>query len=203
MGLREIRVILNGRAMSKQREVEAEIKTSSGTVITVKGAADEVSKVAALFANGSQQGGGINSQAGTALYKGSLDGIAEKDNDGNVHVIVADLKAKNALDAAKRLLYVTLLARKRLLQEHKTNRRSVTSVLTNYGLNDGNTRNLISKDKALIKDGRKTLSLSAAAVPQAAKYIQEMQDPSLHGKWSPGTTRKRRKSKKTAAKSKQ
>jgi hypothetical protein len=191
--------------MTKQKQIEAEIKTPAGTVITLKGAADEISKVAALFTSGSQQtrSGATSPEGGVITAPGSLDGIAEKDEEGNVSIVVSDLKARNAKDAAKRLIYVTLLARKKLLQEQKTDRAVVTSVLTNYGLYDGNSRHLISKDKALIKDGRKKLTLSAAAAPQAAKYIQEIQDPAVKGKWSPGITRKRRKPKKTVGKSKQ
>jgi hypothetical protein len=190
--------------MSSKKQLEAEIKTSGGTVITLRGAVDDISKVAALFASGSRQPGAevISQTGGGAAPQASLEGIAEKDADGNINIVITDLKAKNAVDAAKRLIYVTLLARKRLLQEQKTDRATIAAALTNYGVNDGNARNLISKDKALIKDGRKNLSLSAGAAPTAAKYVQEIQDSSVVGKWSPGKTRKRRKSKKSASKSK-
>jgi hypothetical protein len=96
------------------------------------------------------------------------------------------------LDAAKRLAYITLLAKRELLQEKKTDRATFNKVLKSYNLYDGNTRSLISKDKALVKEGKKLIYLSAAGIPQARQFVEEIRDSSISGKWTPSTTRRRR-----------
>jgi hypothetical protein len=182
--------------MSK-KQIEAEIKTATGTVITLRGASDEVSSVVGLFAGGSATGHTQTTTATPAAPRprlSSLDGIAETDEEGNVHIIVSDLKAKNALDAAKRLIYITLFARRTLLQEQRTARAVLNQVLTGYGLYDGNVRRLISRDKALVKQ-TKNISLSTAATPQVQEYITQIKDASTKGKWTPGASRKRRRAK--------
>jgi hypothetical protein len=111
--------------------------------------------------------------------------------------LVGDLKAKSAMDAAKRLIYITLLVRRDLLQEKKTKRAIVNDVLKSYNLYDGNTRNIIPKDRALVCEGLEYVSLSGAATPIAWEYVKAVQDSSVTGSWRPTTVRKRRaKSKK-------
>jgi hypothetical protein len=186
--------------MPKAKRIEAEIKTASGTTIVLKGDSAEVLRVIGMFtsetAPGSAASGRIAASNPLAGTGANLSGIAETDGDNNVHIVVADLKAKNILDAAKRLIYTTLFARRELLKEAKTDRKLLNKVLESYNLYDGNTRNIIPRDRALVKEGRKFVTLSAAALPTVRKYVQEIQDPATTGKWHPTKARRRRRNKK-------
>lgn len=181
--------------MDDQKKIEAQVTTPTGATILIKGDKDDVAQVLALFtgSTGSQSGvGGGKTQTGSASPK-ALHLVAEKDDDGNINIVATDLKAKSAMDAATRLIYVALLARRELLQEKKVERALVNDVLRSYNLYDGNTRNIIPSDKALVTDGRKYVSLSAAALPKAWQYVKEIQDPSVSGKWTPSLKRRRPK----------
>jgi hypothetical protein len=175
-------------------QLEAHVTTPSGATILIRGAKEDVTKVLELFALPNPP---TSPPARSHHGQGhaSLDGIAEKDDDGNVNLVVADLKAKSAMDAAKRLIYITLLARRELLAEKKTERATVNDVLRSYNLYDGNTRGIIPSDKALVAEGRKFVSLSTAALPRAWEFVKEIHDPAVSGAWSPTVRRRRSKSK--------
>jgi hypothetical protein len=112
--------------------------------------------------------------------------------------VATDLKAKTAIDAAHRVIYLTLLARRQLLNEKKTPRKIIVEALRSWNLYDGNSRRLIARDKALIRDGRKTVSLSNPAVEEAWKCATHIQDPGVKGEWTPsGGRRHRARGKKT------
>src|SRR2546427_8179802 len=168
--------------MTKDKNVEAQVTTAEGTTILIKGDKKDVAELLTVFA-GHSSGGGTGGGAAAGVLSGTrkrdfTEG-AEKDEDGNVHIVVTDLKAKNAMDAARRLIYVTLLARRELLQEKKTERATIKELLRSYNLYDGNTRNIIPKDRSLVREGRKYVSLSGAAVPIAGEFVKAIQDATI------------------------
>jgi len=178
------------------KAIEAAIQRPDGTKIVLKGAREEIEKVVGLFAGGPmgryQPTGSRGSMGG-----GNLDSVAELDEDGKVHVVAPDLKALSAIDAAKRLLYVGLLARRELLNERKSLRADIVNLLKNWNLYDGNVRKMIPSDRGVIKEGRKYLSLSSAAIPIAWEWVREIQDPNTKGRWTlTGSKRRRGRSKK-------
>lgn len=177
------------------RDTEAQINLPDGTEITLKGSKTSVTEIVAAVAgtrrkDGSAADGGTRAGSSSTPV-GTLGGVAEKDN-GNVHIIATDLKAKNAMDAARRLVYVTLYARSVLLSEKKTARKALVEVLKGYNLYDGNTRRLIASDKGLIRDGRKTIWLSNPAAEVARGFVKEIQDPTTKGSWGISSRRRRR-----------
>ena len=83
--------------MTKDKHVEAKVTTAAGTTILIKGDKNDVADVLTVFAGHSSDGG---TGSGTAVGvlsgtpKGDFVEVAEKDEDGIVHIVVTDLKAK-------------------------------------------------------------------------------------------------------------
>lgn len=173
------------------RTVQASIETRGGTKIVLTGAQEEVAKVVSLFV-GESATNPKSSGSGSKMGKGDLEGVAERDEQGNMHIVAQDLKATSAIDAARRLLYVGLLARRELLGEKKSPRADVMGLLKSYRLYDGNARKMVASEKGLIPEGRKFLSISSAAMPTAWEWVREMQDQNTKGRWTPTGSRKRR-----------
>ena len=115
-----------------------------------------------------------------------LRGIAVATADGGLRMTIRDLKARTAKDAARRLIYVTILANETLSGSRQvSSRKTVVPALREYRLYDGNTRTLMSTDKGIIRSGD-LLALDAHARAEAETFLQEMQDPSIIGSWRPG-----------------
>lgn len=177
--------------------VEASIRLPDATEITIKGSKGHVAEIISGIAGrarGSSESGAGEAGAGGVDDRrtgGKLNGVAEKDAQGRVHIVATDLKAESAIDAAKRLLYVTLLARRDLLKEPNSPRKDVMETLRQWALYDGNSRALVASDKALLKQGRKTLSLSTPAVETAWGYVKEIQNPKVKGSWKPSSRGRR------------
>jgi hypothetical protein len=125
---------------------------------------------------------------------GGFDGIAEVDDENNLHMVLTDPKAKNAADAVERITYVLLLARKQLLGERETPRKIWVDAMKEYGIYSGNARAQISRDKGIIST-RTAMSLSNAKTPRAQEYVADIQNSELIGKWTPGKGRTRAKKK--------
>jgi len=183
--------------MTKEKMVEASITVPGGTQISIKGTKADVLEIATFLSSGKdgKSGESQKSEWGKVSSR-DLSGIAEVE-DGNCHILVQDLKAKNTIDAARRLIYVTLLVRKVLLNEPKSRRNYINEVLKGYNLYDGNTRNIIPKDRALVKEGKKFVRLSNTAVPTAWEYVREIKDTTVKGAWVPTKVNRRRRRKKT------
>ncbi len=177
------------------KDIEAQINLPDGTHITLKGSKTSVADILTGVARRARgQGGGDTGSSAQPMPPaafGTLASVAEKD-DGNVHITASDLKAKSAMEAAHRLVYVTLLARRTLLNETKTPRKVLVETLRGYNLYDGNSRLMIANDKGLVRDGRKSIWLSQPALDVARKFVNDIQDPNTKGTW--GFSPKRRRS---------
>lgn len=179
------------------KTVEASIRLPDGTEISVKGSKGHVSEIISTVAKertsrGDQPSGSGGSDGRASQSAGKLDNVAEKDSDGKVHIVATDLKAKTAIDAAHRVIYLALLARRQLLNETKTPRKIIVETLRGWNLYDGNSRRLIARDKALVRDGRKTVCLSNPALQEAWKYVKQIQDATVKGEWTPSGGRRHR-----------
>lgn len=183
----------NATPMAKSKHVEAHVTTAAGTTILMKGAKEDIGDLLAIFSG--QPTGGRTGTVRPAAHapQGNFAGVAELDANGSVQIVVTDLKAKNAMDAAKRLIYITLLARREMLSEKKTERGLINKVLKSYNLYDGNTRNIIPRDRALVSEGRKYVMLSGAATPIAWEFVRAVQDTTSAGSWRPTGSKKRRR----------
>ncbi len=170
------------------KDIEAQVSLPDGTQITVKGGKGSVADILTSIAGTARsrgQSGADPSRGGSlpgSTVVGTLAGVAEKD-DGNVHIIASDLKAKSAREAAHRLIYITLYARSVLLNEKKSPRKALVEALKNYNLYDGNTRRLVVSDKGVVREGKKTIWLSQPAAEVARKFIKEIQDSDTKGSW--------------------
>ncbi len=170
--------------------VEASIKLPDGTEISVKGSRGHVSEIISTVAKErtrrADHSSASDGQNGRLTQgAGKLENVVEKDPDGRVHIVATDLKVKTAIDAAHRVIYLALLGRRQLLNESKTSRKAVVEALRNWNLYDGNSRRLIARDRALVRDGRKTVALSNPALQEAWKFVKEIQDVNVKGDWTP------------------
>lgn len=170
---------------------EAEITRPDGSRIILRGDKNFVAEAVALIDGGGTGRQGAPAKQGAPLNSGAqasgpvdLSFIAEVDDEQKLQLTVADLKAASQADATQRLIYVALLARRQLLNEKKTPRKELLNHLRHYGLADGNSRALISRDKALVKEGSKSIRLSAPAVAVATGYVSEINDPKTVGTWT-------------------
>jgi hypothetical protein len=66
----------------------------------------------------------------------------------------------------------------------------ILPLLRKYRCYDGNTRTAIAKDKGLVRDGD-LISLDFHAEQYAEKIVGEILDPSIEGKWKPGSNKRR------------
>lgn len=176
---------------------EAEITRPDGLKIVLRGDKTFLAEAVALIGASADRQALTTKPAGQpggAVVSGAVDltSVAEVDDEQKLQLTVTDLKAANQADAAERLIYVALMARRQLLNEKKTPRKELLRHLRDYGLADGNSRALIVRDKALVKEGSKFIWLSAPAVVTAHRYINEINDPKILGTW----TRTRRASRK-------
>lgn len=179
-----------------EKPVEVQAKLPDGTEINLKGSKDQIKEI--LFAvtkGGRDRSPGSHeesdgSRAGRRNQPpASLDNVIQK-QDNNVHIVATDLKVKTAIDAAHRIIYLTLLGRHELLNESKTPRRVVVAALRQWNLYDGNSRRLIARDKALLREGRKTVALSNPALSEAWTFVKEVQDTKTKGEWKPSGGRR-------------
>ena len=182
--------------MSKSKKVSIKIEIGKNTIINCEGTTEDLIPVVSLFRTDLKtlEDKSIKEN----LTKNTDDssafiGIAEKDEEnGELNMVATDLKARSAIDATERLIYVTLLAHKELMGEKKVERNFLKKILNNYGLYNANTRNLISKDTALIKEGRKKIYLSMPATEKAKKFIEDIKNSELKGSWIQGKRGKKK-----------
>lgn len=125
------------------------------------------------------------------VRSGQIAGIAKLSNSGEVQLTVRDFKAKSANDAAIRLVHVLIWATARLTGATTlSSKNAIVPWLRKYRCYDGNTRWAIAKDKGLVRDGDE-LSLDFHSEQLAEKFVGEILDPSVEGKWKPGSTKRR------------
>lgn len=114
-----------------------------------------------------------------------MPGIAMLTDTGEIRITARDLKAQSAVDAAKRLIYLTLLASEQLKGEDKvSSRRVILPVLRAWRVYNGNTRSMMARDKGVIRAGD-ILSLDTFSRRAAEEYVHQISDDSVAGKWKP------------------
>jgi hypothetical protein len=126
-----------------------------------------------------------------ARRSGEIPGIAKLSQSGDVQVTVRDFKAKSANDAAIRLVHVLIWATTRLTGNGVVSSKGlIVPWLRKYRCYDGNTRWAIAKDKGLVRDGDQ-LSLDFHAEQLAEKFVGEILDPAIEGRWKPSTPKRK------------
>lgn len=112
-----------------------------------------------------------------------IPGIARLSEAGDLKITVRDLKARSGLDAAVRLAHVAIYAYERLSGgQALSSSRGLTPILREWRLYDGNTRTRLAKEKGVLRDGDE-LRLDAHSRRDAEKYVEEILDASVEGKW--------------------
>jgi hypothetical protein len=112
-----------------------------------------------------------------------MPGIARLSDSGDLHLTVRDLKARSGLDAAVRLAYVAIYAYQKLAGRALSSPSGLTPLLKSWRLYDGNTRARLARDKGILRNGD-DLSLDAHATRDAERFVQEILDDGIEGRWT-------------------
>jgi hypothetical protein len=129
------------------------------------------------------------SPSASGSERNELAGIAIISNTGDLRITARDLKAKSTNDAAIRLLLVTIRAHQLLLDQSGVSARKViVPLLKKWRAYDGNTRNAVAKHRGIVRLGDE-LSLDVHAQNEADRYIEEINDSSVSGKWQPSSSK--------------
>jgi hypothetical protein len=125
----------------------------------------------------------------------NLSAIATLTPEGQYHSSIRDLKAINAKDAAKRLVYTLIQSYTKLMNSSSVSRKEIINPeLIRWRLSDGNTRALIASDRGIIKIGDQ-LSLDQHAQNEADQFINDIKDSEKVGTWKPGIIKKQKRKK--------
>lgn len=126
-----------------------------------------------------------------------LSGVAELLPGGSIELTARDPKAKNLEDKVQRIVYVAIRANELLTGNKSTDKKKVVQkFLKKYKLTSGAARNALTRVPGLIKVGNEW-SLDGPAKDEADKYIREIKDDSIQGKFKHGTISRARKKKST------
>lgn len=119
--------------------------------------------------------------------------IATLTPEGEFHSSIRDLKAKNAAEAVKRLVYVLIRSYTKLMNSSSVSRKKIINPeIVKWRLANGHDRAFIASDKGIIKKGDQ-LSLDIHAQSEADQYIRDIMDPEISGSWKPGTTKRKQR----------
>ena len=134
---------------------------------------------------------GAADQKAISIESGEIRGIAKTSASGEVQLTVRDFKGRSANDVATRLVHVLVWATRRLTDApFASSRHSIVPALRRYRCYDGNTRAVLARDKGLVRDGD-NLSLDFHANELAEKFVAEILDANVEGRWRPGATKRR------------
>lgn len=126
-------------------------------------------------------GGGLNSE----VVGNEIPGIAQITGSGDFRLTVRDIKARSANDAAVRLAHVVIRAYQQLIGDDSVSSKKVLlPILRDWRAYDGNTRKALVAQKGILREGDQ-LSLDHHAKQDAERFIREILDDSIEGKWSP------------------
>jgi hypothetical protein len=125
---------------------------------------------------------------------GEIPGIAKLSPSGDLLWTVRDVKARTANDAAIRLAHVAIWAANQLTGVQNISSKNVlVPLLRRWRVYDGNTRKALAAQRGIVRDGD-SISLDFHAGQEAERYVNEILDPSVEGKWRPGAVRRRTQS---------
>lgn len=113
-----------------------------------------------------------------------IPGIARLTESGDLYLTVRDLKARSGLDAAVRLAHVAIYAYRQLTGQPLSSSKGLTPILKSWRIYDGNSRTRLAREKGIIRSGD-DLSLDAHATRDAERFVQEILDVNIEGKWKP------------------
>ena len=122
--------------------------------------------------------------SGTPHAQQELPGIARLTDAGELRLTARDLKARSGLDAAVRLAHIAVYAHEKLTGQPLSSSKGLTPLLKEWRLYDGNTRARLAKERGLVRSGD-ALSLDAHARRDAEKYIEEINNDEVTGRWKP------------------
>lgn len=135
--------------------------------------------------------------AKSKVHGKEIKGIAHIDDQGKFHLSVRDPKAKNTNEAARRLTYVVVRAHEQLTNNGKVSSKDVVvPILEAWRCYTGNTRNILSKDKGIRREGG-LLLLDTPAKEEADNFMKEILDDKIEGKWKPSASSGKTKKKET------
>lgn len=116
-----------------------------------------------------------------------------RERGGRLRLEEPQLKAKGKLDYTQRLTYLFLYAEERAGNE-SVPRSTLTTILDDSSVSDGNARSWIAKESALVKDGD-NVHLNSAGRRAARAYLKEVFTDETQPGWLPGEAGSSRSSK--------
>ena len=138
---------------------------------------------ALLDSQDNPQPGGSPPSGSPETNIGEIPGIAFLGDNGQLIITARDLKANSKIDAGIRLVHVAIRANELLNKEkYASSRKTVTPILREWGVYDGNTRREVANHKGIIRQ-KDNLSLDVHSKREADKIIKEILDDSIKGKW--------------------
>jgi len=152
--------------------IEAEIKTSSGTEIKLKGDTDDVAKVVGLFADQKTDGNKqkIESEAS------NLANIFDFE-EGNVNLIVKEVPGRKKKEKTINIAFLYLYGVKKIKKTNQAHKKEIMGICKDYGCFDStNFSTHIKSDNRLIlkKDGN--IKITQPGLNRAEELIKEINE---------------------------
>ena len=136
-------------------------------------------------------------QVSTGMTSSSeLSDLAEVDEDGSLDLHIRSFKAKNKIDCVNRLVHVVIYLHEKLTGEREIAGPVINKFLEDWRLYDGNARRFLAAHKGIkvkgTKGAQRTYYLDNPGKKEAEKFISEIRDDSVQGKFDPTKTQKKR-----------
>jgi PAS domain S-box-containing protein len=112
--------------------------------------------------------------------EGDLLGVACINNDGGFEIVIREFWASSRLDAAVRLAKLAIYAHERLTGAAMSSRATLTPLLKDWHLYDGNTRARLARERGITRSGD-SLSLDDMEKSRADRLVIEMRSRAVSG----------------------
>jgi hypothetical protein len=129
-----------------------------------------------------------------------LDDLIEFSEEDGFTFHFRDLKARSQSDAVNRLLHLALFAYENTTGQREVSRKILTKVLDDWRVNDGNARGHLNNHPGFKRKGKGTgavFFLDRPGKMEAERFIEEIQNDELVGKWSPSKKNIKKRSNKS------
>lgn len=147
----------------------------------------------------SSKGGKNQKEFEIEAGENEISDLVEYTDDNGTVLHFRDPKAKDKRDAVNRIVHIALFGHEMITGNKELPRSEITKTLEEWRLNDGNARSFIVKHPGFKrKDSGKNmvLYLDRPGKIEAKRFLEEILDNSLEGKWNPTTPKGKRKTKK-------
>ncbi|PIN99763.1 hypothetical protein COT72_04995 [archaeon CG10_big_fil_rev_8_21_14_0_10_43_11] len=125
-----------------------------------------------------------------------INKLGYKTDSGEFHFLlrnISNLKAKNGIDAIKRLIYVLIRIYTQVMDVETISRKDIINPeLKNWRLYHGSSYDFLANDRGILKNND-NYSLDKTAEIEADEFISEVLNDSIEQGWVPSSKRKSNK----------